>query len=129
MRDEVMKAIKSQKRGKASGVDGISNDFLMRTSQVVIYTITDLLNEILTSEYIQHQWTTSTIILLNKKGKLNDISNHIPISLMSNVFKYSLRYLILEGLTRTLDENQPEEQAGFRSGFSTIDHIHNNNNN
>ena len=27
-------------------------------------------------------------------------------------------------LTRVLDENQLIEQAGFRSGYSTIDHIH-----
>ena len=27
-------------------------------------------------------------------------------------------------LTRVLDENQPIEQAGFRSEYSTIDHIH-----
>ncbi|XP_026745433.1 putative nuclease HARBI1 [Trichoplusia ni] len=27
-------------------------------------------------------------------------------------------------LTNNLDENQPKEQAGFRSNFSTIDHIH-----
>ncbi|XP_022820587.1 uncharacterized protein LOC111352346 [Spodoptera litura] len=32
--------------------------------------------------------------------------------------------LILGRITKTLDENQPREQAGFRAGYSTLDHIH-----
>ena len=32
--------------------------------------------------------------------------------------------VLLQRMLRTLDQNQPREQAGFRSGFSTIDHIH-----
>ena len=32
--------------------------------------------------------------------------------------------VLLQRMMRTLDQNQPREQAGFRSGFSTIDYIH-----
>lgn len=31
--------------------------------------------------------------------------------------------ILTRRLTKRLDENQPCEQAGFRSGFSTVDHI------
>ena len=31
--------------------------------------------------------------------------------------------VILRRMLRTLNKHQPREQAGFRSGFSTIDHI------
>ncbi|VDP12996.1 unnamed protein product [Heligmosomoides polygyrus] len=33
-------------------------------------------------------------------------------------------WVIVNGISRTLDEGQPYEQAGFRRGFSTIGQIH-----
>lgn len=41
---------------------------------------------------------------------------------MSNLYKIFSK-LILGRITKTLEENQPREQAGFRKNFSTIDHI------
>lgn len=123
LQDEVNKAIKSQKKGKTPGEDLISNELLTGSSKVTLNTITEIFNEILRTEYIPHQWTTSIIILLHKKGKKDDITNYRPISLMSNMYKIFSK-ILLDRLTKTLDENQPKEQAGFRSEFSTIDHIH-----
>lgn len=123
LRDEINKAIKSQKKGKTPGGDCISNEVLIGSSKVTLNTITEIFNEILRTEYIPQQWTISTIILLHKKGNKDDIANYRPISLMSNVYKIFSKVL-LDRLTKTLDENQPKEQAGFRSEFSTIDHIH-----
>ena len=51
------------------------------------------------------------------------MKNYRPISLLSNAYKVFTRIPTLR-LTRVFDENQPIEQAGFRSGYSTIDHIH-----
>lgn len=42
---------------------------------------------------------------------------------MSNVYKVFSK-VILKRITPTLDTHQPKEQAGFRSNFSTTDHIH-----
>ncbi|GBP25145.1 Putative uncharacterized transposon-derived protein F52C9.6 [Eumeta japonica] len=85
--------------------------------------LTNLFNEILETETIPEDWTKSTIILLHKKGDKEDIGNYRPISLMSNIYKIFSK-IILNRITNTLDEHQPKEQAGFRSKFSTIDHIH-----
>ena len=41
---------------------------------------------------------------------------------MSNTYKLFSK-IITRRITKILDENQPQEQAGFRSGFSTIDHL------
>lgn len=120
---EIIKAIQSQKDRKASGEDGISNELLKGSSHVTMKTLSTIFNEILTKEEIPTQWTNSTIILLHKKGKKDDISNYRPISLMSNLYKIFSK-IILDRITMVLDDNQPKEQAGFRKDFSTVDHIH-----
>lgn len=49
--------------------------------------------------------------------------NYRLISLMCNIYKIFAK-IILKRIERTLDENQPIEQAGFRREYSVIDHIH-----
>ena len=68
-------------------------------------------------------WNEAIIILLHKKGDQKNISNYRPISLLNNIYKLFTK-IITNRITRTVDENQPREQAGFRRGFSTIDHLH-----
>ncbi|KAJ2948735.1 hypothetical protein O0L34_g7995 [Tuta absoluta] len=123
LKREVEAAIKSQKRDKTPGPDGIRNETLLEIKDYIVPTLTDVFNKILTTETIPQQWTASTISLLHKKGSKHDISNYRPISLMSNLYKVFAK-IILSRITRILDENQPREQAGFRSNYSTVDHIH-----
>lgn len=122
LQNEIKKAIQSLKGRKAPGEDGISNELLKGCANAILTTLTELFNEILTSEIIPTQWTSSTIILLHKKGNKDDIGNYRPISLMSNLYKIFSK-IILDRITTVLDGNQPKEQAGFRKDFSTLDHI------
>ncbi|KAE9413144.1 hypothetical protein Angca_005384 [Angiostrongylus cantonensis] len=69
------------------------------------------------------EWKTGKTVLLFKNGNLHDIGNYRPIYLLSVVYKLFTRVL-LNRIDRTLDDRQPCEQAGFRKGFSTMDHIH-----
>ena len=57
-----------------------------------------------------------------KKGNRKDIKNYRPICLLSNMYKLFTK-IITTRLDKKLDENQPREQAGFRSKYSTTDHI------
>lgn len=123
LESEVIRAIKSQKSGKAPGDDKISNELLKQSLPTISKYVTHLFNEIIATEQIPIQWTKSTIILLHKKGDKNDINNYRPISLMSNLYKLFSK-IILGRISKHLEENQPREQAGFRADYSTIDHIH-----
>lgn len=123
LKEETMKAISTQKLDKTPGSDQITNEMLKVASPVIAPKLTEIFNEIITTENIPVDWTKSTIILLHKKDDRGDIGNYRPISLMSNVYKVFSK-IMLARMASTLDENQPKEQAGFRSKFSTIDHIH-----
>lgn len=84
--------------------------------------IQEMFNEVLEQEIIPKQWLISSIILLHKKGEKSDINNYRPISLISMIYKIFAKCM-LKRISKTLDENQPKEQAGFRKGYSTIDHL------
>lgn len=83
-----------------------------------------LFNKCLLEQKIPQKWNNVNLILIYKgKGKKEDIKNYRPISLLSNIYKIFTKVLTVR-LTNALDKLQPIEQAGFRQGFSTIDHIH-----
>ncbi|CAH2083583.1 unnamed protein product [Euphydryas editha] len=120
---EVQKAISSQKLEKAPGPDNIPNELIRGTMEDISPILTKLFNDILITGTIPKQWNESHIILLHKKGDKDNLGNYRPISLISNVYKIFAK-VILDRITRVLDENQPIEQAGFRKNYSTTDHIH-----
>ena len=63
------------------------------------------------------------VILLHKNGDIVDIKIYRPISLLSHLYKILTK--ITQRMIKTvLDEHQPREQAGFRKGFSTSDHLY-----
>ena len=63
------------------------------------------------------------MVIFFKKGNTKDIKNYRPICFLSNMYKLFTK-IITTRLEKKLDENQHREQAGFRSKYSTTDHIH-----
>ena len=120
---EVENALGQLKSNKTPGDDGIINECLKWGKTELTSTITDLFNKIIETEEIPTQWQTSTIILIHKKGNRDDLNNYRPISLMSNLYKIFTK-ILTNRLAKLIDENQTPEQAGFRTGYSTVDHLH-----
>ena len=120
--EEVERAIKRMKRHKAQGVDGITSDIIKLGGPMVLTYLTNIFNNILRTKQIPDSWDEAKIVILFKKGDPKDIKNYRPIRLLSHSYKIFTR-LLQTRIERTLDENQPREQAGFRKGYSTTDHL------
>lgn len=123
LESEVENVIKNLKNDKAFGNDGLQNEMFKYGMQELTPTLTNLFNSVLHSNDIPTQWLNSTITLLHKKGDRGDINNYRPISGMS--LNYTIfSKCVYQRMKTTLNSHQPREQAGFRSGYSTTDHIH-----
>ena len=122
MEVEIEKALKEMKKNKAPGNDQLTSDIIRLGGSEAVKQITAIFNNILHTQKIPPEWKEAKIIILFKKGDRKDIKNYRPISLLSHLYKLFTRVL-QKRMERILDSNQPREQAGFRKGFSTTDHL------
>ncbi|KAK6763312.1 hypothetical protein RB195_023862 [Necator americanus] len=120
---EIRHDIMSVRNRTASGPDRIRPEHLKSLPPVLINTLARLFTRYLSECKVPKQWKTSKTVLLYKKGDPHDIGNYRPVCLLSVIYKLFTK-VILNRIEKVLDEEQPCEQAGFRKGFSTIDHIH-----
>lgn len=120
---EVIKQINKLKLGKCPGPDKITNEAIITAKQYLAGPLARLFNMILDNGCTPNQWAESEMILLYKKGDPKNISNYRPISLLPSIYKL-FSSIIEKRISVTLEHHQPIEQAGFRKGFCTIDHIH-----
>ena len=120
---EVKYALQNMKRGKAPGPDNILMDTLIEGEDIITAELAKLFTTCITQGKVPKKWKEANMIILFKKGNKRDLKNYRPISLLSNIYKLFTRVLT-NRMENTLDRNQPREQAGFRSGFSTLDHLH-----
>lgn len=120
--EEVSAALAEMKNGKSPGEDGVPVEAIKFGGDTLLETITALFNKCLELEKVPIAWQNAAIILLHKKGDITKLENYRPISLLSTLYKLFMK-IIAKRITKKLDFYQPVEQAGFRSGFSTNDHL------
>ncbi|KAJ0181356.1 hypothetical protein K1T71_003441 [Dendrolimus kikuchii] len=120
---EIRTALGQLKNGRAPGDDGITTELLKAGGIPILKALAELFNSVILRGTVPRAWTKSAVVLFFKKGDKTLLKNYRPISLLSHVYKLFSR-VITNRLARRLDEFQPPEQAGFRKGYSTVDHIH-----
>ncbi|CAG9133292.1 unnamed protein product [Plutella xylostella] len=120
---EVHVALKSMQYEKSPGEDGVTTESLKIGEPTLLPHLANLCNDILVSGKFPLKFCHSNIILLHKKGEKSDIGNYRPVSLTSHIYKLFIK-IIHNRIRSLLDHHQPPEQAGFRPGYSTTDHLH-----
>jgi hypothetical protein len=123
--EEINLCLRKLKNNKSCGQDSIINEFLKYSSDRMAVIYTKLFNLILKSGIVPTSWTIGTIKPIFKgKGSIEDPSNYRGITILS-CFGKLFTCVLNNRLTSFIENNYllGKEQAGFRAGFSTSDHL------
>ena len=122
--DEVFRAIDKLKQGKAAGVDGLVNEIFRYGGDGIGKATAKLCQEMFSIERIPKDWARGLIFPLYKDGDARIPDNYRGITLLSVVGKIYTSVLNLR-VSNWCEKYGilSEEQAGFRPGRSTSDHI------
>ena len=111
------------KNGTATGNDHTNIVTLKAGEDTISKTLAKLYVKYLSERRIPIAWKNVKIVIIFKKGNKKDLNNYRPICLLSNIYKL-LTKVLMKRVEKTVDENQPRQQAGFRSRYSTTYHTH-----
>ena len=123
-KEEILLALRKLKSGKAAGPDEIIGEMLRNSNELVINFFLKLFNTLFEKSIFPNAWTGSIILPLFKKGDVHDPTNYRGISLCDLSSKL-FSSIINNRLQEWVEENNVtgEQQAGFKKGYSTIDHM------
>ncbi|KAK3508193.1 hypothetical protein QTP70_017067 [Hemibagrus guttatus] len=120
-KDEVRKALKRMKSGKAVGPDDIPVEVWKCLGEAAVEFLASLFNRVLESERIPEEWRRSVLVpIFKNKGDVQSCSNYRGIKLMSHTMKLWER--VVEARLRKVVEIC-EQQYGFMPRKSTTDAI------
>ncbi|KAK3519801.1 hypothetical protein QTP70_006182 [Hemibagrus guttatus] len=120
-KDEVRKALKRMKRGKAVGPDDIPVEVWKCLGEAAVEFLASLFNRVLESERMPEEWRRSVLVpIFKNKGDVQSCSNYRGIKLMSHTMKLWER--VVEARLRKVVEIC-EQQYGFMPRKSTRDAI------
>ena len=123
-KEEVKIIVQKLKNAKASGIDGVIGEFFKYGGETVLEATWRLFRRLFEEEKIPKDWSRGLIVPLPKEGDPRNTDNYRGITLLSVVGK-----LFASILTRRLQcwcEDRGKlvvEQAGFRPGRSTSEHV------
>ena len=121
-KEEICRAIRKLKSGKASGPDGIPAEALKADVETTAEMLHSLFKKIWEEEHIPTEWKEGYLIKLPKKGNLSSCSNYRGITLLSVPGKVFNR-ILLDRMKDVVDPQLRDHQAGFRKDRSCTDQI------
>ena len=121
---EIELIIDSLKSGKSEGNDGIGNEMLKKSKLVLVPLLEKLFNKLLETGIFPNEWCRAIIVPVHKKGNRENPNNYRGISLLSSISKVFTK-ILNNRLVKWANHNGKlsDQQAGFRKGKGTIDHI------
>ena len=122
--EEIRKVITKLKNSKEAGLNKIIPELLKSFDDNFLSLIVSTLNEIPDSGKFPDEWALGMIVILFKEGTKSDLNNYRGITLLSMLGKI-LVGVSNNGLWEVVDkyEIHKENQAGFRQGYRTTDHL------
>ncbi|MCU7800877.1 MAG: reverse transcriptase family protein [gamma proteobacterium symbiont of Lucinoma myriamae] len=122
---EILKCIKSLKNNKACSNDNIINEYIKNSTEIMMPIYVSFFNMIFNTGILPDSWLEGIIRpIYKRKGNPLQPENYRPITILScfgklftsilntRLYNYLEQFNILE-----------ENQAGFRAGYSTTDHM------
>ena len=121
--DELAKALKCLKNNKATGPDQICNEQIKSTFNCMKDVYLKLFNCIFDSGNFPESWAEGLIVpIYKKKGSKEDPNNYRGVTLLSCLGKY-FNSILNARFKKVSNKLISQIQAGFREGFSTMDHV------
>lgn len=123
--EEVKKAIRKIKEGKAMGKDGVPGEAWKYGGVEMEKCIWEVCKRVWRGEGWPKQWIEGEIIPIVKKGEGEKVENYRGVTVMPTLYKVYASTLA-ERLTEEVEEKGiiPGNQAGFRRGMGKMDQIY-----
>ena len=116
------KALKNLKNNKSTGADEILNEQIKNSFPKMKKIVLNLFNIILETGCFPEEWAVGLIVpIFKNKGSKNDPNNYRGITLLSCMAKF-FNSVLNNRLKVVAEKILSLIQAGFRPGFSTMDH-------
>ena len=121
--DELHQAVKQLRNGRCKDTAGLTAELLKAGGRTIEQHLLKLFNDILAPEQTPpEQWRRTTISVIHKSGDPQLPNNYRPIAIIPLLYKLMAR-LLCNRLEAHFDSQQSPDQAGFRNGFCTEDHL------
>ena len=121
-KQEIVKAIGSLRNNKAPGNDEMTAELFKIDPILAANILEPLFADIWEKEELPKDWTRGTVVKIPKKGDLTDCNNWRGITLLSIPSKIFCKIVIMR-IQEAVDKCLRMEQAGFRKGRGTNEHI------